>query len=449
MSRPNEDPAGRVLRGPHCDDLASKSQATLRDWSVGQPEVASLILATSPLLIVGASVRAAAQAARRSGWTKLIGLDLFRDLDWPDESRGGQVSSLDLRPGAGDWLDAVLSSAQAWIYTGAMENRPQVVARLARRVALIGNPSAVIRQVRDPLAVASALRGCRLPFAETRRTALPTLPEGQWLCKPRRSMGGQGIRLLAGPRETLPCRGSYYQRYLPGPSCAAVFLAAAGQPRLVGVTRQLIGDRRFGADGFRYAGSIGPLVLSERQQHRWEQVGQALCAAFPLQGLFGVDAIETEQGVVPVEVNPRYTASMEVVERIRDWPLIAWHVLACRTAWLPAIAAGSVPRCGGKAILYADQLCQWTEAGESLRRELHDADRWPTAADIPHVGTLFSPSNPILTVLADGAEPGEVQQKLLRRARSFGLLSGRSLDLDHPALGQRIITRPSTWRIAS
>ena len=167
---------------------------------------------------------------------------------------------------------------------------------------------------------------------------------------------------------------------------------------------------------YHYVGSIGPLSLSVQQQRQWGQIGQALGAAFPLQGLFGVDAIESDRGVVPVEVNPRYTASMEVVERIRGWPLLAWHALACREAWLPSIQAAPVNRCGGKAILYADQPCRWTEAGEALRREPRDPDRWPWVADVPQIGTSFASGGPVLTVLAEGDDPREVQDKLIRRA---------------------------------
>ena len=44
-----------------------------------------------------------------------------------------------------------------WMYTGGLENHPRLVARIAARRPLLGNPADVLRRVRDPGEVKAAL----------------------------------------------------------------------------------------------------------------------------------------------------------------------------------------------------------------------------------------------------------------------------------------------------
>ncbi len=76
----------------------------------------------------------------------------------------------------------------------------------------------------------------------------------------------------------------------------------------------MVGETWLKAMPFHYCGSIGPLAVNGALQQRIEQIGQVLVEQFGLRGLFGVDLIIDADGPYPVEVNPRYTASMEVLE---------------------------------------------------------------------------------------------------------------------------------------
>ncbi len=91
---------------------------------------------------------------------------------------------------------------------------------------------------------------------------------------------------------------------------------------LAGVTRQWIG--RPGAR-FAYAGSVGPWPVSILEQRRVEALGAALTSAFRLVGLFGIDFILRDGHPWPLEINPRYTAAVEVIELARGRALLAEH----------------------------------------------------------------------------------------------------------------------------
>jgi predicted ATP-grasp superfamily ATP-dependent carboligase len=178
----------------------------------------------------------------------------------------------------------------------------------------------------------------------------------------------------------------------------------------------LIGEALLGGRDFQYAGSIGPLDLTASQRQQWQQLGDCLSDRFGLRGLFGVDAIDTGRAIIPVEINPRYTASIEVLERSLRWPIAAWHVQACRTARLPELPSAKAIGCCGKAIVYAEHRCRWTGEKAALRMADTAAGGWPSLADIPRQGTRFECGWPILTVLAQGSGLADVNHRLLERA---------------------------------
>jgi len=120
------------------------------------------------------------------------------------------------------------------------------------------------------------------------------------------------------------------------------------------VTRQLLGRDFDLSRPFLYVGSIGPLVLRDRELARLDALANVL-AANGLVGLFNIDFVRNEAGLWPIEVNPRHSASVEVIERAVGLAALHWHVMACREGALPQSVPLSSDRCAGKAVVYAQQ----------------------------------------------------------------------------------------------
>ena len=232
----------------------------------------------------------------------------------------------------------------------------------------------------------------------------------------------------------------YYQQFIPGESCSAAYLAAGRRALLLGVTRQLIGTRWLHSHGFRYAGSIGPWPVSPAVHRQFIEIGTALATDFDLAGLFGVDAVLADDVVWPVEVNPRYSASLEVLERSRGTSFVGLHIEACRDGVMPAarhVQRGSssdhtAPVCG-RAILFAPRDCvvppalseAWLKAGVPDDRahdlpapvnEIPNAFDWPEFGDVPAGGTRIAAGDPIITLLASAQSVDAVERKLQIRA---------------------------------
>jgi len=344
------------------------------------------------LLILGASTRAAAASALRAGLSPRCA-DLFADRDLRAIA---PVARLD-RHSYPDGLEAIAAQAPPgpWMYTGALENHPDLVDRIARARPLWGNPGATLRAVRDPIAVAEVLARAGLPCPGVRREMDGLPRDGSWLIKPIASAGGLGIRPLTPDAPPAPDPPHYYQERIEGVDLAALFVGDRRGARLLGVTRQWIGgDRARGA--FAYRGSLGPWPISDAAHARTGALGSTLAAAFGLVGLFGVDLVMRGGCPWPVEVNPRYTASVEVLERALGASFLADHARAFdpstpvsdRTRTPPP-----PPRAVGKVVVFAPSACRFPHGVIAGRRPSR------RFADLPESGASFAEREPVMTLL--------------------------------------------------
>lgn len=290
------------------------------------------------------------------------------------------------------------------MYTGALENHPDFVDRLAGERTLFGNRGDGLRRVRRPELLAEVLdqAGLASPPVAASPTGLPA--DGTWLRKLRDSAGGGHVRVWRAERTLAADGRYYYQQRVAGLPCAALYVAAGGGACLLGVTEQLIGAEWAGGWGFRYCGSLGPLPLPEPVRDQFQRIGDCLAGEFALAGLFGVDAVLDGDTVWCIEVNPRYPASAEVLERALGLSAVGLHVAACRDGTLPAVPQAHGSRWSGKAILYARTDGEATVRLLDLRREFPREPAAPALADIPPPGTKLRRGRPVLTVLADGVE---------------------------------------------
>jgi predicted ATP-grasp superfamily ATP-dependent carboligase len=351
------------------------------------------------VLLAGVSTRAMAVSAHRAGY-RVTAVDAFGDADLRAVA---DVIALRRVIGEGYGPEAAARAARTVgadtvAYTSNFENHPLAVTMLARGRRLLGNPASVLERVRNPITLMRALRrgGFAVPVT---RASLPG-PGGvarRWLLKPRRSGGGLGTSLWR-PGRPVP-RLAYLQERIAGVPGSIVFVADGRRAVPLGLTRQLVGERAFGAAGFRYCGSLlaaGGSPLFERQQallSRAVLLARAATEAFGLRGLNGLDFIAHRGVPLPIEVNPRYSASMELVERATDISLFAVHAEAC-AGRLPD-APAPPERVHGKAIVFAREDVV-----------VRDPARWTGAdvADVPFAGERIARGRPVCTLLADAVD---------------------------------------------
>src|SRR5690606_10080213 len=128
------------------------------------------------------------------------------------------------------------------IYTGAMENYPEVLGRIAAQQSLLGNDQSTLAAVRDPFRVGKEISAAHIPTLKIRRSDDQPPRDGHWLIKPLRGGGGRGVAVwddAAMSTATLQ-EPHYFQQRATGDTISAVFVASQDplQVRYVGLTRQ-------------------------------------------------------------------------------------------------------------------------------------------------------------------------------------------------------------------
>ncbi len=371
------------------------------------------------ILLVGVSVRAMAESAVSGGY-RVAALDAFGDSDLRALAEsyalgrdfGAAYSPGNLyRAGRGLRFDAVA-------YTSNLENHPRVLARFGRSHRIVGNAPGVVASVRDwgDLFDRLGRAGFRAPRTLFAQGRPPAGTGRRWLWKPLRGGGGHGI-VEYDPGGGRP-PGCMLQEFIPGTPCSATFVANGRESRVLGITQQLAGLGAFGAAGFRYCGNIlpapeaadpagGPKLLGEVRR-----LADFLTGEFGLSGVNGIDFVSGGGCVYLTEVNPRYSASMELVEAAYGLPVFDMHARSALYGELPGFDLGAELGRGrfyGKAILYAarDAVAPATGAwrGRGIR-------------DVPHPGERIPGGSPVCTILADGPAPGDALAGMLRRAEA-------------------------------
>ena len=381
------------------------------------------------IVIAGISTRAAAESAAKAGFD-VTAIDAFADLDQHPSVRAMAIPR-PFRAGAAARA-AQTVGAQAAVYLSNFENHPDAVDVLTAGRALWGNAPDVLRRVRDPACLARALRDRGIQTAEVQVRLEPDLepdleevrlkpdleqvrlkPDStgrDWLVKPIASGGGHSIRRWTHG-EAIPA-GCYLQELISGTPGSMVIVAGARQVVLLGVTRQLIGDAAFGATGYHYCGSIlvsrgapDSIVTGARAAAR------AVVEAFDLAGVNGVDFVVHQGSIYVIEVNPRWTASVELAERAYGLSAFASHAAACARGALPDFDLTHTVRRGdavGKAIVFARNDVT-----------VGDTQKWigdDSIRDVPHPGELIHAGRPVCTVFATGSNDEDCYAALAKRA---------------------------------
>jgi uncharacterized protein len=341
-----------------------------------------------------------ADLAMRDG-QRVVAFDLFGDLDLRRSA-----SRVVTRAGLTALVDsAVTVRAGGVVYGASFENHPALVARLGKRHALLGNTPQALRAVRDPQRLGAALRDAGLMYPRTFATA-PADRSVPWLRKPLG--GGGGMRVRAWRGGALPAR-TIVQERIDGMPCSVAAVGDGAQAVVLGLTEQLVGQRAFGARGYRWCGNVVPPRLPTGERDALLGQARAICSclagAFGLRGLFGVDFMWDGERAWTVEVNPRPTASLEAIEAAYGVGVFDAHLRGC-DGELPQL---DIERRGaaGKAVLFATEDVV-----------IGDSERWLQRGvrDVPHPGERIAAGRPICTVVATATTPEDVVAGLEEQA---------------------------------
>lgn len=380
------------------------------------------------IAIVGASVRMATAMAQLSGFD-VVAADLFADSDLRKHADTTRVDAEGYPHSLSKWLAE--QEVDGWLYTGGLENYPELVDQMANIRPLWGLTGDSLREVRDPFSLQQKFPHRGIGFPETRREAEGLPLDGSWLAKAYCSAGGSGVRAIhdAGCLQMARDGESYFQKRVPGKTISALLLFQTRhdlahdppvmQGTVMGFSTQLVGLTELGAEPFAYCGStLGASLPDEQFDHlivQLDNLADYLAESFPLKGLVGVDLILDGDMLWLLEINPRLPASAELMEWRGPFevPLLFLHTN--EFGGVPASITDEGPEAPlAKAIVFAKKSLQ-------IEEDFHE---WAMSeaqegylADIPVFGSEISVGDPILTVLESELRPG-VMDRLLERANT-------------------------------
>jgi len=388
----------------------------------------------NPLVVLGFSARAAAECAVQAGHRPIV-VDFCGDLDLT--SLGCRYHSM-ADPAWLDWLVDQPTSGPVLI-TGGMEHQSLRLYDYFRRT---GRSCDAIESVVAMRAIKNWQRWAQesdivwpksIAMADAPLLQAPTMDShSRWVLKSHQSVGGQGVHdwpidnATSSHRFLDDSQNCYLQQKQQGTGVGVTFLTSDFGTIVLGGAESGFEDTQSFMPKYTYRGSIGPCQLSEASLARLRSFGQRVGSEARILGLWQADFIVHPEFIALLEINPRWSASMELLDVAMEERLVGWHV-ACvnKSVKLSEWHALSL-RCDqrilatpqralGKLIHYApcdfvvskSQASQWWEVRWDSGNTLPAESAW-FAADIPPANTQVTQGHPIRTSMIVGKTKEQV-----------------------------------------
>lgn len=386
------------------------------------------------MLVIGIDVLSLATSATKAGY-KVYAVDYFGDQDLKrvcheslsivKQTPGiscGQLST-NFNPEALLQLTTGLlkkNVIDVTLLSTGLDDSSDVLRELNDVIPILGNHPHVIKRIRDKMEFFQELKRLGVHHPETAMTE--NFEEARKkakdigypvLVKPSKGFGGVGIRKVQDPKElkqafqhaSLVDEKVLIQEYISGISASVSLISSANETIALTLNEQLLGVDEVGQEEpFGYCGNVVPLMTTRSVMNRCKNIAERITSHFDLIGSNGIDFVISEEGILyVVEVNPRFQATLECVERILGINMVEAHVKACLQGKLPTIVKKNAVFCT-RLILFAPQ-----------RSVVPDLSAFEEVRDIPIPEVVIEKGEPVCSIVVEGAN----REFSLRKAMSI------------------------------
>jgi len=355
---------------------------------------------TPSVLVMGFSTRHVAKSAHEAGYA-VYAVDHFcdQDLSWYTRDRI-RFEDLDDLPAA---VEEMCSRHRVdWaVPTSGAEALPH-------GLPVLGTPPDAAARFLD--------KGKTQEFFESLGVPAPkVLQAGQYpaMIKPRSGSGGWRNRVVSSPAEEAAWRDEFggvesiFQEVVGGiPASVSCLADGKGNARAIAANRQIL--RGEGGSAYGFCGSQTP--FDHPLAPRMMAYAEKIAASSGCRGSLGIDFVVGEEPCA-IEVNPRFQATLDTVERALAMNLFSAHARACQGV-LPERVPD--PVCVSvRQILFAEKDCTVHGDLSSL---------FPAVSDIPWPGTSFEEGRAVVSVYGWGPTRESAMELLdthIRRVRQY------------------------------
>jgi predicted ATP-grasp superfamily ATP-dependent carboligase len=348
------------------------------------------------LLVVGFATRHVALSAARAGY-RVYAIDHFCDQDLKACTTACfRFEELEEIPGLvrklcdENQIDAILSTSGA----EDLEN-PQV--------PILGTPRTVASKFLDKALMQDFFIKNGFPVPP-----LAGKDEFPAMLKPCVGSGGWRNQLVTGNhdieawRTLFPDLPFILQQYMPGIPASVCCVTDGRRAKALAVNLQILrgtDEARFG-----FCGSQTPFL--HPMNRRMREMAEEIAAASGCVGIIGIDFIVSDEHIYPIEINPRFVATLDTIEQSTGLNLVSLHVNACN-GLLPDRIPDSTAVCVRKILFAPHNLVITGDLGCLA----------PLVADIPEIGTSFLAGEAVVSLFGSGPDEDAAYRSLDKTIR--------------------------------
>jgi len=385
------------------------------------------------LILSAFSTRAAAASFSASKDLKIYSFDYFGDLDLKEivdysfslKEKNHNFKTEILFTAIKKFLNQNQNQEYNFVYASDWDNHPELLYKLEKikNLKIRGNSAAIISKLNKKknfknvfkLAEEAGFNTPELFLNKKDFKCSLTEINKDLIIKPYQSGGGTGLRLIRA--ETVdkkivdnifrPDKDFFAEEFINGENRSCQFATDGKEAKILSFTRELkaASVNPELKNSFKYAGNI--LIREDAESRDIISIFiNELVKKYSLKGINGIDYIKNEQGIFFIELNPRFTAAVELIKDIYREELLNIYLKNELAADYLQKYLNTNIGLSAKIIYYADHNFKLDqnlpEIFKKIKQEIPSeiiAESEIEIKDLPQKGEAFEKEDPVFSLI--------------------------------------------------
>ncbi len=287
------------------------------------------------------------------------------------------------------------------------EGKYNLLRKANEILPLYTNSLSVFNCLENPKLFFETLKLLKVPFPQVNLSADSLENLGSdWILKDLGSSGGRGNKKLFGRKSK---SSEYFQKQLLGTAVSLSFLADGQHIIPLGYSKPI--TTKQSNLPFVFCGLDGPIELNDSIDQEALRISKLIVQKFKLRGFNGIDFLVSDKAVHFLDLNPRITASFEILQESHSFCFFEKHIhltrgIPCNTCIPENFPAVQKKIISGFRIIYAESDFYMNEhCQESLF-----SNKFLT--DIPNRKYFFKKYEPVCSIFLRSNSILELQRGL-------------------------------------